>query len=435
MRRVLGSPDPENEPPTAPFADALKLVSDATENTYMAPLAPEIMYALGYTDLEVPMGHIDTMIISARHGPEEILWNLADHFAIQRGQEVAVINPVGHYKDVEARVLGPRKLFHTVDTAVFLTSTQHMYGGSMSVLIDTMSLLRNEDFTSKINKVAIVIPMFGGSRGHRPGQAKEIGYEVLQADTIPKSLSAIANDILADPRLQKIANLPQISFYSVDIHNKDLPGSTFESRDFEFISIGPESQFAQAIRREINEQMLYGTPIRLVAVDGGALERTEALAAQILLQGANGYRTIDIIEIEKHRITAGEVASAEVKSVIRMSLDGGKIETERLDINALDLKEEFIRVTSDDMLDTGKSAKKDDVLLDQIMPRSVLKISVVTHPIVSEGLSPALDNTGSDVVIVGNTLTNPELYRDHKHRVRVVDLAPAIGDSLFAQIS
>lgn len=426
-REVLGSPNPEKFPATASIEDAEKFVKLFTKDTYMQHLTPEILYALGYQEINPPIEMLDTLIVSARHSPDELVSKLADEL-IMNEKKVGVIIPVGHYADKEPRIVGPRKYFHDIDTAVFLTSTQSMKGGSMSVLVETLNLLRNPDFASHVNKVAIVIPMFGGSRGHKVGQAFEIGDEILQAKTIPNRLSVVTNDILAE--LGK--NAPEISFLSVDIHNEQLPRDVFNARGFEFTSVGPEREFASALKREIEEQGLHGIPVRVIAVDKGAALRTENVGVELLRLGANGHNYLDVVQIEKIRNSAGEVESARIVSVKRLSVKNGELIKTNLDVEEMDREGRFVRVTTDDMLDSGRSAKKDDELLDRVMPNSVFKISIVTHNVTSEGVRSALDNTGSDVVIMGNTLPSSGL---NDNRIRIVDLAPAISRTIHKKSS
>ena len=423
MRAIGGSKDPERQPATLDFKDAEKLVQELTRGTYLESITPEIMYSLGYGKPSERQQSLDTLIVSARHRPEWLTWALADRLH-KDGQNIAVINPVGHYLDQEPRILGPREFFRDIDTAVFLTSTQYIHGGSVSVLVETLGLLRNQEFSKNIKNVEVIIPMMAGIRGHKEGQAHEIGYEVLQAGTIPKRLSLIAKDIQED--LGEFA--PKITFRTVDIHNLEMPKDAFLEKGYELDSIDPMRNFAYAVKREIEEQSLHGIPLRLVAVDKGAVERTQNLAAELLLMGANGYSHIDIVEIKKVRTSAGIVDSAHIDRVVRMSFKNGTINKQSIDINDILNTESFIRVTSDDMLDSGRSAKKDDELLDSVMPNAVFKISVATHPVVSEGLRSALDNTGSHVIILGNTLSNQELYNDS--RVRIVNVAPSIADAL-----
>ena len=424
MRRVLGSSKPEQFPATAPIEEAKRFVEVMTANTYMARLTPEILYALGYEEnICKEMAEeelLDALLISPRHTPDELFWDTADYLSGE-DQKIATVIPVGHYSDKELRIIGPRKLFHEVDNLIFLGSTQRMYGGSLNVYAETLNLLRNEEFSSHIKRVSIVMPMFAGSRGHKDGQEPEIGYEVRQAETITTRLSLDVNNVLSELK----GYAPKVKFYSVDIHNTDLPKREFERRGFEFESISTEKSFASAVMREVKEQQLHDLPLRLVAVDKSAVARTEKLAAEILKLGANGHNFIDMVEIKKVRNTAGQIESASVEKVVRISLEGDVITKTVVSLDRDELSKEHIRLTSDDMLDSGRSVGADSKLLDGIMPNARIKITVVTHPVMSESVKSALNNTGSDVVIVAKTLTNPELYRDV--RLRVVDISEDIA--------
>ncbi len=424
MRSILGSSNPERVPATASLQEATTFVEEMTRGTYMENLTPEILYALGYKEIE-DGGHLDTLIISPRHAPDELFWKLADQLS-EEGQQIGVFIPVGHYADHEPRILSPRKLFHDVDNVVLIGSTQYMYGGSVSVFVETLNLLRNEEFAPRVKNVSVVIPMFAGSRGHKLGQAPEIGYEVLQSKSIPARFSLDVKDVLDELG----ENAPNVQFFSVDIHNEEYPNDEFVRRGFEFTSIGPEDSFAHAVVREIKEQKLQELPLRLIAVDRGAVKRTEKLAIEILKLQSNGYNFIDVVEVKKVRNTAGQVESASVEKIVRMSAESDVVTKTVIEMSSEELAAAFIRVTDDDMLDSGRSAKTDDVLIDQLMPNPKLKMTVVSHPVMSEGVRSALDNTGSDVIIVGNTLTNPELYKDSRGRVRVVDLSSDISKAI-----
>jgi phosphoribosylpyrophosphate synthetase len=424
MRSILGSTNPERLPATANLSDATTFVEEMTRGTYMENLTPEILYALGYKEIE-DGGHLDTLIISPRHSPDDLFWKLADELSAE-GQQIGVFIPVGHYADHEPRILSPRKLFHDVDNVVLIGSTQYMNGGSVSVFVETLNLLRNEDFASRVKNVSVVIPMFAGSRGHKLGQAPEIGYEVLQSKSIPARFSLDVRDVLDELG----ENAPTVQFYSVDIHNEEYPNEEFVRRGFEFKSISPEDSFAHAVVREIKEQKLQELPLRLIAVDRGAVLRTEKLAIEILKLQSNGYHFIDVVEVKKTRNTAGQVESASVEKIVRISEEKGEVIKSEIQMTPQELEQFFIRVTDDDMLDSGRSAKTDDELIDKLMPNPKLKMTVVSHAVMSEGVRSALDNTGSDVVIVGNTLTNSDLYKDSRGRVRVVDLSADIAKAI-----
>src|SRR3989339_882742 len=208
IRELLGEKYPDYKKVSHRFhTKGRKLIQLLVNKTYLEPLIPEIEYAVGIRGSVGRGGtDLDLLLLSGRHFPEPILWTLAD-YAKSLGQNVSVINPVGHYNDGQTRVVGPYKYFRKIKNLIILASTQSKLGGSVSVLANVIKLIRNCDLAKRIEKVEVIIPMFGGSRGHRFGQSQEAGYEVMEAGFNAQMLALITEDILK--RLKnEIKNLP-----------------------------------------------------------------------------------------------------------------------------------------------------------------------------------------------------------------------------------
>lgn len=426
-RTLLGikSPDFEKVKPRN-YLKAKKLIRQLTAGTYFSELVPEIEYAVGLkVSTKKAYGNIDILILSGRHYPEPMLWNLAD-YAKSLGKKVAVVNPVGHYNDDQTRVVGPVRFFHKIKKLVILSSTQSKLGGNVSVLANVIRLLRNPELTKQIGKVEVVIPMFGGSRGHKPGQGEEVGYEVMEASFNAKVLSLLTKNILE--RLKdEVKTLPKVQFSSLDIHSFEYPGKTFSEEGFEFKSISPSEILARGILNLIKSKKLK-LPLKLIACDKGAIPRTQNLARELLNLDGGHIESLEIVYIEKKRLTAGVIETAEVAALEEWKMHKNEISTKKLKVPVkADFKKTII-VYSDDMIDTGGTAERDLSFISGYFPNSILKIFVATHSIFSKGFS-TIKRIGADAYILGNTLSWDGLS-DTKS-VDVVDLSEAIYKFIF----
>ena len=425
---LLGSRDPQHHSLSpSKFSNAKKLVKSLTKDTYLQPLTDEIYYALGFRNkLGKNDKKIDVLIFNGRHQSQPLLWTLADNLKNQ-GKIVAVVNPVGHYNDNQCRIISPFKLSSSVEKMVILASTQEIYGGNIAVLANVIRTLANPEFSRSIKEVDIVIPMFGGSRGHRLGQSEELGYEVLEAIFNAKILTLVTEDVLAELAQTTKNPLPQIRFLSIDIHSHLYPSQIFTSADFQFISISPAIEIANTLYQHLQENHLLDTPIRLIACDKGAITRVELLAIALLKHPQNILQNLDIIYIDKVRQKAGIVDSAKVKTIIRWSLKSDQIVKEKLPLKKVDYHP-YVLCYTDDMIDTGGTAKKDIELLSLKFPNTLLKVFASTHPIFSQGYG-ALDTIGADLYLIGNTLSPPNLLENKK--IKIVDLGPAIAREIY----
>jgi len=424
-RKLLGSPDPERQVPDVSRKVAMKYFELLYGGTYLEPLIPESMYALGVDISErEDFGKIDFLFLNGRHKPEPLLWNVAEKMS-DGGMSVAVVNPVGHYPSRETRIIGPAKLFHDVDNAVLLASTQEEHGGSMALLEDAVDYFYEEKVSERIRRVSIVMPWIAGSRGHTPGQDVRIGHEVLQAESAPAQFSRGISAL----RKKLGGKSPEFRVLTVDIHNEQLPGDVFKEHGVEFESVCPMREFAHAAIQEVNEQGFGGMPVRVVASDHGALARTKRFASWFLRNPECSVNTLEIVEISKARSRAGEVERAEVNNISIVSL-GRKGEV-KIESNGMGSKIEgsYVRVPVDDMVDGGGTSEKEDRYLNEIYPEAAFKIFVATHPVMSLGPDVVVSRTGADVVIVGNTLMPEGISRNDK--VRVVDVSGPIVEALI----
>lgn len=422
-KRLLGAKIPEIKPlQKSKLNRARKLVGILTKRTYMEKLTPEIMYSLGLRGMGGRKPEdLDYLLVNGRHFPEPLLWALADYVK-GKGKSVAVINPVGHYNDGQTRVIGPAVLTRKVRKLVVLASTQAKQGGSISVLSNVIRIIRNKDFTDRVEEIDIVLPMFGGSRGHRIGQSEKVGFEVMEAGFNAKLLSLPTRDLLE--KLNRETNkIPKVRFFSIDIHDDLYPAKVFKEEGFDFISIDPSSIFAEEIITLIKNKKYRKFPIRIAACDEGAIPRTENLARRILSLGGRSLKDLQIIYLDKKRIRAGIVSAVKFKKIEKWSKDRKKIKKRSLKIPQKPIMSRFIFVYSDDMIDTGGTAQKDIEYISSIFPNPIQKIFIATHPVFSKGFS-AIKRIGADIYFVGNTLGYDGL--SEIRGVRVVDMAPAI---------
>lgn len=423
-KKLLGGRDPENKPLLkSKTSVAKRLVKFLIKGTYMESLFPEVMYALGLRGKTGNAKKLEFLLVNGRHHPEPLLFSLAD-FIKSKGKSVAVINPVGHYNDEQTRVIGPSILTREVEKMVILSSTQSKQRGSVSVLSNVIRLLRNEDFTKKIKEVDIVVPMYGGSRGHRIGQADEIGFEVIEAGFNAKLLSLPTKDLLEKLKKDGVKNPPKVRFFSVDIHNDLYPSKVFKEEGFDFISVDPSNELADEVIRLIKIKKVVKLPIRIVACDKGAIPRTERLVKKILARAGRSFKNVQVIYMDKKRSGAGVISSVEIGKIERWKKGmRGRILRRSLKIPTKPNMSKFILVYSDDMIDTGGTAAKDMEFLSTIFPNPTLKIFVATHPVFSKGFS-AIKKIGADHFVLGNTLNYDGL--SETKGVSVVDMASAI---------
>jgi phosphoribosylpyrophosphate synthetase len=426
-RKLLGVADPDYKPVRKlKLAQSKKLVAFLIKKTYLEPLFFEIVYALGLRNLKNrKKADLDYLLLNGKHYPEPLLWNLADYLK-EKGKSVAVVNPVGHYNDGQTRVVGPSLIFGKVNKVVILTSTQTKFGGSVSVLSNVIRLLRNPRLAEKVKEVDVVIPMFGGSRGHRLGQSEDVGFEVMEAGFNAKLISLPTED-LQEKLSKEINNLPKFRFFSLDIHNSLYPDKIFKDEGFDFISIDPTREIVAEIIEYLQRRHTQGIPVKVVACDIGAVPRTENFAKNLLGLLESKNKQLQIICIEKKRRQAGVVSSAKISKIEEWKKEGGKIEKKRMRIPKKSSLKESILIYSDDMVDTGGTAEKDLNYLSGVYPNCIMKIFVATHPVLSMGLS-AFKRVGADVYFVGNSL-NIEGLSDQVN-VRLVDLAPSIYSAI-----
>lgn len=430
IRRLLGVKNADHESPSLEkYEDALDLVNALLKKTWMEHLVPEILYAVGFGELvEETTEKLDMLLMNGRHLPEPLLWNLAEE--MNGDSKIAVINPVGHYADGETRIVSPAVFLRNIDHLVIMASTQASHGGSYDVLSDVMTFLTNPDVVRRVGIVDVVIPMFGGSRGHRPGQDKKIGYESLEAIVRPEKLVLQVKGILEKHEKDGFSPLPRFRFISVDIHNDELPGNKFREEGFEFINADPASELANEAYDVIEEKLLSHLPKKVVACDKGSIPRTERMARELLFNPKNNMEFVDVVYVNKERIQAGLVENVEVVKVERWWKRGdGGVNVEVLELPSKDnpSQEECVLIFFDDIFDSGNTAGGDVDEVGDIYPDLALKIFVATHPVLSKGIS-GLERVDVDVFIFGNTLRRTY---DTKKEVRMVDMAPSIKRAIL----
>jgi phosphoribosylpyrophosphate synthetase len=447
LSEILGSPNPEwISPPPETFPEGVKLIDKIIGGTSLAPLKNEVLWQVYGNDNNIDMftpkektKPFGAIIFSARHTPERLAWEVADLLESQ-GQEVAVINPVGHYPDGQTRIIGPDLLTRPVKKAIFLSSTQIKDGGSLSVLLLTQRILRHPNLSFMIDEVIIVIPMFGGSRGHKPGQRKEIGYEVLQAIYDPKTLANNIRDIeecIFDEHhktakvyphvlaLRGQPKFPKVRFLSVDIHNNELPRRKFTEAGFTFTSASPAQEQAEELTEILEKKKLTELPLYLVCCDKGSRKRTSSIARELLK--LEKLKKIRILFMNKSRVRAGEVENCQLETVVECWLENGEIKARSLKLADGDRKKGCIIASIDDMIDTGGTAEKDRKTVEGIFTNIVSSFFLATHAVCSRGVHGSLNKIGADHYLIGNSL-NPEGLDDP--RVQMVNLAAAIARNL-----
>ncbi|MFH1971034.1 MAG: hypothetical protein ABIJ05_01470 [Patescibacteria group bacterium] len=446
LRIILGSPDPEKTPPSInTLKKGTKLVDSLIEGTYLKPLRSEILWSIygeyGEKSVLPPretLKPLDVLIINGRHKTESILWSVADYLS-SVVDEVAVINPVGHYNDLQTRIIAPDLLVRPVKTAIFLSSTQTEDGGDLSVLNLTLRALRNPNFAYMIDKAVIIMPMFGGSRGHKNNQNREIGYEILETIYNSKLLTNTIDDIRKSivchdiyPIYNHVKSLnpklifPPVSFVSVDIHNAVLPARKFNEAGYEFVSASPAKEHAEKTLEVLSETGYGNLPKRIISCDEGSISRTDNYVHELLT--LNGGE-VEIIYLEKRRVRAGEVGESHIKRVVlcHLNSDGDVIEEEKAIIESKS-SETCVLIYVDDMVDTGGTAGLDIRLLRDFFPETKYIIFVTTHPVLSQGVKEAINKIGADMYIVGDSLSTKRFSGEKK--IRVAGLAPSIARAI-----
>ena len=448
LRFILGSGNPEFVPPSRDKIQSAKVLIDRlTEGTYMDELKSEILWGCfgEYGQKAVlpdreEIKPLDYLLVNARHKSQELLWKLADELRAQ-GYSVGVINPNGHYNDKESRRVSPDLLVRPVKHCIILSSTQKIDGGDVDVLNLTLRKLRNPNVAYMIDDVQVVMPMFGGSRGHKLGQSKVVGFEALQTIYHPKGMMNTIEDIkisLHGPHRYGIYNhvrrmknnelkFPRVSYTTIDIHNNKLPGKKFREKRIKFTSLSPAPEMAKECIKVLSETAYSKLPKRIISCDNGSKARTETLAEEVL---RHGEREVEVVYIKKTRVSAGEVAHAEVEKVVLWKINKkGEILKRELEPKEMKLRRKCVLMFSDDMIDTGGTAGTDINLVKGIFTNSQYTLFVATHPIFSQGVGEALSKmTGVDKFIVGNTLSN-DRFKVYKN-IRYVNLASTIARSL-----
>lgn len=443
IRSVLGSAVPEFTPPPIETFDKGKvLIGKLIKGTCVEELNNEILWACYENDKALPspdsVKPLDVLLINGRYQTRELFWSFADSLKAQ-GKSVAVINPVGHFADGQTRVVAPSFLIRPVKEAIFFSSTQSADGGELSVLDLTLRALRNPKFAFMIDKVRVVTPLFGGSRGHRPGQSEGVGFEVLETIYNPKQLIETIDDVrhcsvrhnskpLPEYLHQirgKHPRFPYVDFWTVDIHNEELPGEKFYEAQYNFTSISPAKEHAQKIVEVVAEKKYDKLVKAVVACDAGSIERTEDLAKELFNLGE---KNLLFIYIDKERIRAGEVESVKINRIEKWNKnEKGELVKEKIkESQAFDLP--CILIFSDDMIDTGRTAKNDIASVKEKFPNSKYTIFAATHPIFSKGIGEALNRIGADIYLIGNTLGVKPLK--NYDNVKIVDVAPAIARAI-----
>lgn len=399
---------------------ARKLIKQLVSKTFLEKIIPEIEYAVGLSvKNNIKHTDLDYLIFNAKHTSDPILWQFADYIK-SKGKSVSVVNPVGHYNDGQTRIIGPVKFFRKIKKVIIFSSTQNRAGGSVSVISNVIRLIRNPQFSKIVNEVDIVIPMFGGSRGHRLGQGEEVGFEIMEAGFNARLIAIPAKDILEKLKEDGVKP-PKIKFYTVDIHNTDEPNETFSEEGFEFHSIDSSSELSLGILNILKRKRLQKVPLKLIACDKGAVPRTERLAHNLLL--LDGIGSLQILYLEKKRATAGVVKNAEISKVEEWSISEKNVQRKEVNVPKKANFRHVVLVYSDDMIDTGGTAEKDLSFVSNFFPNASLKIFAATHPVFSKGFG-ALKRIGADYYCLGNTLYWEGL--GEISGVEIVDMSPAL---------
>ena len=447
VERILGVENPEWEKvPEEKWEEATMLVDILTEGTLWGTLKPEYLDALGVkTNKEESLKPLKLVVANGRHHAEPLWSGIAKYVAEKYPGKVGKFNPVGHYNDGQPRVTGPRRLLRKLDTFMVLGSTQTEKGGSLEVMSHVARLIRNFDFSLKIDNLVVTIPFFGGSRGHREGQGEWLVYEIKEGVSNPKILGlpliearlklwwgVVKNEFMSVNPLGLLKalggmDLPKLKIATVDIHNDELPAKKFEQMGIEFINADPTPETARATLDILEKNGLMDKKLLIEASDKGAIPRTERYAIEILKQ--SGKNEIYVGNMDKTRLVAGKVEEVKIGKIEKWTIKDGEITREELSKKEISdlFEEEIVLAKSDDMVDTGGTNKKDEAFLRSKIKNVCFSVTIATHPVFSKG-ADILDDIGSDAYIFTNTLIHNGLSK--REDVTIVDASPSIARAL-----
>jgi phosphoribosylpyrophosphate synthetase len=437
LNELNGSPDPEWED-AAPekFNQAVEQVVDLTQDTFLQPLRREFLMSMGYPQNKVierlrefgesEYDEIDWLFLNGRHFPEPLLYKAARE-AQKYGGKVAAINTVGHHGDNETRTIPPTFWRHPIGDAVMIASTQHQQGGSLGTVGNVMFTVDNPEFVSCTKRLHVVMPMFGGSRSHRIGQSRKIGREKLGAEFNAELLSGVANNILVSLRNGGVeeVDLPEMKFYSVDIHNDELPAKTFKKWGYEFVSISPAPELADAATDYLEKKEWHKQRLRFVACDHGSVKRTEVMVEAFkdkYLEKYGELPEIEIVYMDKKR-KKGRVEEVSIEKIVNWKFVDGVWEKQKCDLENFNRDKDGITILVDDMVDTCGTASEDITLMRVASPKENGWLFIGTHAVLSKGVR-SLDKLNVDQIFITNTL-NPEGL-DHRGDLTVVDVSKSI---------
>jgi phosphoribosylpyrophosphate synthetase len=412
---LMGSANPDVDVIPSSKRNELNALGDLLlTDTWLGLLRDEW---LGECGLIMPIQaelHALDIFVNARHKPEPLLFSMARLNKLS-GKSTAVVNPVGHYADKETRIVFPM-MRHRVNHLIVTASTQELYGGSFSVLTKTLRILREPELAKLVQKVDVVVPMWGGSRGHKRGQ--RFGNEVLEAKVNSKMLAVLLRDIYNSLVMDDGVKPPSTRIVTVDIHNDESIRQAVEDVGFEFVNANPMKELSRGVSEVLIDAKADHLPIVVVSCDAGSIERSKRMVYG-LFDVFPDKDFIDLALITKLR-TNGEVGSVLLKSVKRFYKNGNE---EEMQIDNFDVECNVIE--TDDMLDSGGTAGKDGVLLRKTFTNIRNLIFVAPHLVASNGVQSALDKVGADYYVFGNTL-NHDVDELNQPNLKIVDVAPSI---------
>lgn len=428
-RVMLGSiKDPDNVTPEIEGDELDQLAYTLLSESWLEPMMPEYMADVSGIKPINKLPSIKTLLINGRHMPEPLIFTLADKL----DDDVAVVNPVGHYNDEETRILVPG-LLRPVKKLVVVASTQAQRGGSYEVLDKVCSSVGIPAFAPYIEDMMVLIPMAGGSRGHRDGQ--NFGGEVREATFNPHTLALVMDEVRTIHRRDYQKDL-KIRFASVDIHHDQSFRDAFEAMEFEFMNIDSAKVLARGVlkhvldkRKELGDVELTH---RFIACDQGAVQRTQNLVREVLRLAKEAglvLGPVELVYLRKNRI-GGKVERVWVNKVESCELR----EDEELRLSLVSkpiLSRPIEGATfahfSDDMLDTGSTLKNDTKKIQRYYPGVLASDLAATHAVLSKGPG-VLDSIGIDRYIFTNTLAPDGLTQ--RDDIEIVDVSPAIVEVL-----
>ena len=85
-------------------------------------------------------------------------------------------------------------------------------------------------------------------------------------------------------RMRNHLIFPRVSYSTVDIHNKILPGKKFREKHIKFSSLSPAPEMAKECVNVLSETSFSKLTKRFIACDRGSIQRTEKLAQEVLLR-------------------------------------------------------------------------------------------------------------------------------------------------------